>query len=81
MIKAGINIVDNNSHIILVPICDADRAKKISAKLLNDFGIYIQHINYPTVPMGSERLRITITPAHTLQMMHDLVHALHRCVS
>ena len=48
----------------------------ISQKLLNDFDIYVQHINYPTVSKGDERLRITPTSLHTDQMIDELVLAL-----
>jgi 5-aminolevulinate synthase len=55
---------------------DAVRCKAMSDQLLNDHGIYIQPINYPTVGVGTERLRIAPTPLHTDSMVHDLVAAL-----
>ncbi len=73
---AGINIIQNNTHIIPVMIGDPDISKKVSISLLNDYGIYVQNINYPTVPKGRERLRITPTPFHTEKMLEDLVSAL-----
>lgn len=74
--KIGAKIVENESHIISVRIGDAVRAREISARLLNEFNIYIQHINYPTVAKGDERLRITATPLHSEEMILDLVGAL-----
>lgn len=74
--KAKINLIENSSHIILVPINGAQKAEQVSQKLLNEFGIYVQHIVYPTVAKGEERLRITITPFHTKKMMKELVSAL-----
>ncbi len=74
--KEKINFVENQSHIISVKIGDAKKAKEISQKLLQDFDIYIQHINYPTVARGDERLRITASPLHDEKMMKNLVLAL-----
>jgi 5-aminolevulinate synthase len=75
---AKINIVKNNSHIISIKIGDAKKAQKISQNLLNEFNIYVQHINYPTVAKSDERLRITITSIHNDKMIEDLVAALVR---
>ncbi len=71
-----INIIDNQTHIIPILINDPVLAKQASEMLLNDFDIYLQHINYPTVPKGTERLRITPTPMHNEQMIVELVVAL-----
>ena len=51
---------------------------EFSEELLESFGIYAQPINYPTVPKGQERLRLTVTPAHTSEMIHELVDALEK---
>jgi 5-aminolevulinate synthase len=64
------------THILPVMVRDAKKCKIMSDKLLNDYGIYVQPINYPTVDVGSERLRITPTPLHTNGMMENLVLAL-----
>jgi len=66
------------THIVPVIVGDAFKCKAMSDTLLNDYGIYIQPINYPTVAEGTERLRIAPTPFHTDSMMNDLVDALER---
>jgi 5-aminolevulinate synthase len=68
------------THIVPVMIRDAVRCKEYSDELLNEYGIYIQPINYPTVPEGTERLRIAPTPMHTDAMMSDLVEALVKVI-
>lgn len=72
----GIPHIDNPSHIIPVMVGDPVKCKYISDLLLDRFGIYIQPINYPTVPKGSERLRITPSPVHSEADMDALVAAL-----
>jgi 5-aminolevulinate synthase len=72
----GIPHVENPSHIIPVMVGDAHKCKFISDKLLQDFGIYIQPINYPTVPKGTERLRITPSPVHSDADIDALIGAL-----
>jgi len=79
--EQNIKIIDNNSHIISIIIGDAALSKSISQALLDEYNIYIQNINYPTVSKGEERLRIIITPLHTDQMIDDLVNALVKCLS
>ena len=64
------------THIVPVMIRDAVKCKQYSDTLLNEFNIYIQPINYPTVAVGEERLRIAPTPLHTNAMMDDLLEAL-----
>ena len=73
---AGLPILENPSHIVPVMIGDADRCKAASDLLLSRHSIYIQPINYPTVPIGKERLRITPTPRHSEVHVFNLVEAL-----
>jgi 5-aminolevulinate synthase len=74
---AGIPVMEcSTSHIVPVLVGDAKRAKAMSDQLLNDYSIYVQAINYPTVPVGTERLRFAPTPFHDDGMIEDLVNAL-----
>ena len=74
--KENISYLDNKSHIVPVMVHDPIKCKEISNILLDEFGHYIQPINYPTVPVGTERLRITPGPLHTEEMIADLTNAL-----
>ena len=77
--EVGIEVLASAStHIVPVMIRDAKLCKEMSDMLLNDYNIYIQPINYPTVAVGQERLRIAPTPLHTDAMMFDLVEALRK---
>ncbi|KAL9612421.1 MAG: hypothetical protein Q9167_002969 [Letrouitia subvulpina] len=74
--ERSIPVIPNPSHIIPILVGNAEVAKKASDLLLEDWGIYVQAINYPTVPVGAERLRITPTPGHTPEYQGYLVQAL-----
>ena len=77
--EVGIEVhPDSCTHIVPVMVRDPKLCKQMSDMLLNDYNIYIQPINYPTVAEGQERLRIAPTPCHTDAMMHDLVEALRK---
>jgi len=73
---AGLPIIVSDTHIVPVLVGDPEKCKAASDLLLTGHGIYIQPINYPTVPKGSERLRITPTPFHEDALIDDLAEAL-----
>jgi 5-aminolevulinate synthase len=73
---AGLPILENSSHIVPLMVCDASLCKAASDLLLKRHSIYIQPINYPTVEIGTERLRITPTPRHNEAHLVELVEAL-----
>lgn len=72
----GLPIIDHGSHIVPVVIGDPVHCKLLSDMLLDRFGVYVQPINYPTVPRGTERLRFTPSPVHDLGQIDALVKAL-----
>jgi 5-aminolevulinate synthase len=79
ILDAGLTVHDAAcTHIVPVMVGDAKKCKAISDELLDKYSLYIQPINYPTVDVGTERLRITPTPLHDDGMMHDLVTAMRK---
>jgi 5-aminolevulinate synthase len=74
--KAGLPLMGSTTHIVPVLVGDAKRAKEISDLLLNEHSIYVQAINFPTVNVGTERLRFAPTPFHDDGMIEDLIEAL-----
>jgi 5-aminolevulinate synthase len=73
---AGLPLMESETHIVPLLVGDPEKCKALSDTLLFDFGVYVQPINYPTVPKGTERLRFTPGPVHTEEMMDDLVAAI-----
>lgn len=73
---AGLTLMDGDTHIVPVMVKDAAKCTRICQMLLQKYSIYIQPINYPTVPLGTERLRLTPGALHDDAMIDHLVDAL-----
>ncbi len=73
---AGLPVMPSTTHIVPLMVGDPVRAKKIADILLAEYGVYVQPINFPTVPRGTERLRFTPGPSHNEAMMTELTDAL-----
>ena len=75
--EAGLPVLENPSHIVPVMVRDPVRCKQLTDALMDRFGIYVQPINYPTVPRGTERIRLTPSPLHSDEDMDHLIEALN----
>ena len=78
---AKLPVLPNESQIVAIPVGDAEICKQLSDRLLHEHGVYVQPINYPTVPKGTERLRATPTPQHDSRLIDEFVTALSKCWS
>jgi len=72
----GLPFIDHGSHIVPVHVGNPVKCKMLSDKLLENYGIYAQPINFPTVPRGTERLRFTPSPVHSAELMDELIRAM-----
>ena len=76
MSEARLPVMENPSHIVPVMVGDPIHCKAVTDTLLNHYRIYVQPINYPTVPRGTERMRFTPSPVHSDAQISDLIAAL-----
>ncbi|WP_406134562.1 5-aminolevulinate synthase [Streptomyces sp. NBC_01089] len=79
--EAGIGHVPAPTHLVPVLVPGGDRVKRISRRLLDEFSVYVQPINFPSVPKGGERFRVTIAPFRTEEQIDRFVEALARCLA
>ncbi|MBR8639526.1 5-aminolevulinate synthase [Streptomyces tuirus] len=78
---AGIEFIDADSHLVPVMVPGAERVRRVARHLLDDFGIYVQPINFPSVPRGTERFRVTVAPYRTREQIDYFVQALSACLA
>lgn len=78
---AGIDFIAAPTHLVPVLVPGGDRVKRVSRRLLDEFGIYVQPINYPSVPKGGERFRVTVAPFRTPEQISGFVEALKTCLT
>jgi 5-aminolevulinate synthase len=76
LVEEGFPLIPSISHIVPLLVADTMLCSQVSKMLLDEYDIYIQPINYPTVPLGTERLRITPSPAHTEEDIDHLIESL-----
>ncbi|WP_236243957.1 5-aminolevulinate synthase [Streptomyces sp. CC210A] len=78
--RAGIDFIDAESHLVPVLVPGGERVKAVSRRLLDEFDIYVQPINYPSVAKGGERFRVTVAPFRTQEQIDGFVRALRTCL-
>lgn len=74
----GVRFRNNESHITIIPVPGAEQCRAVATALLDSYGIYLQPINFPTVPRGEECLRVIVTPKHLPKHIHHLAHSLKK---
>ena len=76
LVKNNLPLMDTESHIVPILVGDSLRCTELCSKLLSDYGMYVQPINYPTLPVGTERIRLTPSPLHSVDKLYEMVTAL-----
>ncbi|WP_405773742.1 5-aminolevulinate synthase [Streptomyces sp. NBC_00859] len=79
--RAHIDFIDAPSHLVPVLVPGGARIRQVSRRLLDEYGIYVQPVNFPSVPKGGERFRVTVAPFRTPQQIDDFASALRTCLS